>query len=130
MAVYAAAHAQVDGLVLEAPPASCPEVIRSWNPQLPWYLRWFVTLVPDPALADPAMQPIAMIADVRCPLLIIHGGCDTVIPQAQGRALFERAGATAKRFVALPRAGHNDVRIDREPVVGELREVMGKVGEE
>ena len=127
MAVYAAAHARIDGLVLEAPPASCPEVISAWNPNLPWYIRWCVTLEPDPALADPSLQPITMIPRVLCPLLIMHGGLDTVIPQAQGRELYEHAGSANKRFLALPENGHNDLRLDRPLITEALGRFVAQV---
>jgi pimeloyl-ACP methyl ester carboxylesterase len=129
MAVYAAAHRSVHGLVLEAPPASCPEVIRSWNGQLGWFARTLVTLEPDPALAESDLQPIAMIAQVRCPLLIIHGDADTVIPQSQGRALFDAATMVEKRFLPLEGVNHNDIALNAEPVSGALaRFIAGIAG--
>ncbi len=130
MAVYAAAHARIDGLVLEAPPSSCPEVISAWNPNLPWYVRWCITLEPDPALADPELQPITLIPRVLCPLLIMHGGQDTVIPQAQGRELYERAGSANKRFLALPENGHNDLRLDRPLITEALRRLIAQVAQQ
>jgi dipeptidyl aminopeptidase/acylaminoacyl peptidase len=39
------------------------------------------------------------------PLLVIHGGKDTVIPPEQGRTLFERAGEP-KEYVLVPEANH------------------------
>ncbi len=54
------------------------------------------------------------IAKVACPLLIIHGTADTIVPYSLGRRLFDAAAATsasgvAKRFTELRGAGHNDV---------------------
>ncbi len=120
MAVYAAAHAKFDGLILESPPASVPEVVAAWNARLSWPASWFVTLAPAAELADPALQPITLIRSVHCPMLVMHGDIDDVIPQAQGRELFERAGASSRTFVALPATGHNDVRIDLDPARGAL----------
>ena len=52
----------------------------------------------------------AKIGAVRCPLLVIHGDADRVIPFYHGKWLFEAAkSAREKRFVAVPGAGHNDV---------------------
>ncbi len=127
MAVFAAAHRLVDGLVLEAPPASCPEVVRSWNGQLNWFYRMLVTLEPDPALSEPSLQPIAMIGSIQCPLLIIHGDADTVIPQSQGRDLYERSGAIDKRFLPLPGVGHNDIALNAEPAQTALESIFAEI---
>jgi pimeloyl-ACP methyl ester carboxylesterase len=49
------------------------------------------------------------IAQVRAPMLIIHGERDYLIPVENGRALYEHSGAVDKRLVTIPRAGHNDL---------------------
>ncbi len=56
------------------------------------------------------------IKSVTVPTLIIHGEEDYLIPIREGRALFEAAGAADKRWLAIPKAGHNDlmmVGVDR-----------------
>ena len=74
----------------------------------------------DPAGLDPASkprEPIAMAADLRCPLLAFFGDQDTFIPLADVRKLEQvlaraRAGAGAE-IVVVPGAGHafmNDTR--------------------
>jgi fermentation-respiration switch protein FrsA (DUF1100 family) len=120
MATYAAANRELAGLVLEAPPASCPEVVRAWNRQLPWYVRWCLTLEPDAALSAPELQPILLARQLRCPLLLIHGDVDTVIAQEQGLRLYRAAASMDKTFLSLPGTGHNDVRIDTDPVRAHL----------
>ncbi len=57
---------------------------------------------------------IERIAHVTCPLLVMHGARDRVIPIWQGRRLFETASPRSvcgveKRFVELPESGHNDI---------------------
>jgi fermentation-respiration switch protein FrsA (DUF1100 family) len=59
---------------------------------------------------------VEQIPRVTCPILQIHGTRDTIIPIHLGRRLFDAAPAASscgvpKRFVALPRADHNDVTI-------------------
>lgn len=54
------------------------------------------------------------IASVTCPILVIHGTADTIVPFANGRRLFEAAPdqsrqSIAKTFVPLRDAGHNDI---------------------
>ncbi len=51
---------------------------------------------------------------VTCPLLMIHGQRDRIVPFEQGEQLFAAAPAesyngVAKHFVTLPEAGHNDI---------------------
>lgn len=47
------------------------------------------------------------IAEVRAPLLVLHGDADEVVPFHHGRAVFE-AAREPKRFVRIPGARHND----------------------
>jgi len=48
------------------------------------------------------------MADVSCPVLVIHGEMDDLIPKAEGEALF-RAAPGPKKLVVLPDVGHNDI---------------------
>jgi uncharacterized protein len=43
-----------------------------------------------------------------CPILVMHGDADRVIPYAHGRALYE-ALPEPKRFETIPRGDHNDL---------------------
>lgn len=57
---------------------------------------------------------IDRIADVTCPLLMVHGTIDRIVPFEQGRRLFDAAPVKSasgieKRFVELPDADHNDI---------------------
>jgi|HubBroStandDraft_6_1064221.scaffolds.fasta_scaffold08019_5 fermentation-respiration switch protein FrsA (DUF1100 family) len=54
------------------------------------------------------------IATVTCPVLVIHGTADTIVPFSYGKRLFEAApktssNAIAKTFAELHGAGHNDI---------------------
>ncbi len=42
----------------------------------------------------------------RCPLLVIHGAKDRVVPIEYGRAVFETTSGL-KRFLAIEGGGHN-----------------------
>ena len=77
-------------------------------------------LLHDPAGRDPARkprEPIAMAAELRCPLLAFFGDEDSFIPLSDVRALeraLARSGAGAE-IVVVPGAGHafmNDTRPD------------------
>jgi uncharacterized protein len=60
------------------------------------------------------------IADVRVPLLAIHGDRDEVVPYELGERLFAAANEP-KRFVRVPGATHNDV-FDHPIVIQEIAE--------
>lgn len=48
------------------------------------------------------------MADIVCPVLVIHGTADTVIPVEMGETIFNRI-KTKKRLVKIEGAGHNDL---------------------
>ena len=50
---------------------------------------------------------LGRVAEVRAPLLVLHGDADEVVPFHHGRAVFE-AAREPKRFVRIPGAHHND----------------------
>lgn len=59
-------------------------------------------------LTDTSFPNAARLRAIRLPLLIIHGGGDSLVPPSEARALFEAAGGP-KRLVIIPGAGHNDL---------------------
>jgi uncharacterized protein len=87
------------GLVLEAPFTSAVAVGARAYPYLPVSL-----------LLKDRYETGAFIAQVRMPLLILHGERDRTIPVAMGRELFRLAHAP-KRLAIFPNADHNDIYI-------------------
>ncbi len=63
-----------------------------------------------PVLPFEKFDNLGRIRSVRCPVLVIHGSNDTVIPIWHGKALYERA-AQPKRNLWLPECGHNDIMV-------------------
>lgn len=53
-------------------------------------------------------ESLNKIGNIKCPILIIHGTNDTLIPFWHGRKLFEAANEP-KTFVPIEKADHNDV---------------------
>ena len=53
-------------------------------------------------------RSIDRIADIKAPLLVLHGERDGLIPIRLGQKLYEAAGEP-KRFVRLPGVSHVDV---------------------
>lgn len=91
------------GLCLKATFSSLTEVAQKHYPYLPVQIM----------LIDrfPSAQ---RIADVRCPIRMLHGMNDTIVPFALGKKLFEAApkhslAGIAPQFLELPGIGHNDI---------------------
>lgn len=91
------------GLVTRSTFSSLDDVAATAFPWLP--TRWL--------LRDRFPSAIR-ITQVTCPIELIHGERDTIVPHALGRKLFAAAppqssGGVPKRMVDLPKADHNDV---------------------
>jgi len=64
---------------------------------------------------------------VTCPVTIVHGAEDQLIPVGLSRKLFaaapsQSATGVERRFVELPGVGHN--AIPREPIVEAVRRLV------
>lgn len=86
----------VAGLILEASFSSAADVARA---SFGHPIAWFVGRRLDSA---------SKIAELRAPLLALHGDRDAVIPIELGRKLFA-AAPEPKEFVVIPNAGHHDL---------------------
>lgn len=70
--------------------------------------------VPVSLILNQYFPSLERIPGVTCPLLMLHGKMDSLVPIEMGRELFNAAPAQswtgiAKQFVDLPTAGHNDL---------------------
>jgi uncharacterized protein len=97
VAVALAATHPVAALILEAPFTSAADAGAGHYPFLP--VRW---LIKDPFYSD------RRIADVRAPVLVLHGARDAIIPIALGEKLYALIPGR-KQFARFPDAGHNDL---------------------
>lgn len=97
MAAYAATKRAPAGLILEAGFPSARAITRE-SPLLALLGLFSTYRFPT---ADYARS-------VQCPILVMHGDADRVIPFSLGRALHESLGG-ATRFVTIPGGDHNDV---------------------
>jgi hypothetical protein len=95
VAVQTAARNPVGAVVLEAPFTAAVDIARQVYPWLPVGL-----------LMKDQYRSRDHIADIRAPLLILHGEADTVIPVGFGRRLFE-AAKDPKTFLSLGPVGHD-----------------------
>ena len=84
------------GLILVSPFTSVSEMSRL---AFPWFpVSW---------LLKDKYNTLGRIPSVQCPLLILHGNHDELVPVSHGEQLYQ-AAAGPKSFQALPEAGHND----------------------
>lgn len=89
-AVDLAARRPVGGLILESP-----------------FLSAFRVMTRVPLFPFDKFRNADKIARVRCPVLVMHGEADEIVPFWHGQRLFEMAPGP-KIFVAIPGAHHND----------------------
>ena len=96
VAVRLAAEGLGSRVVLESPFTSIAALIREQHPSED--LNDVITQ---------RWESDRFIADVRQPLLIVHGDRDHLVPFAMGQDMFEQAGSSEKQFLQIEGAGHN-----------------------
>jgi fermentation-respiration switch protein FrsA (DUF1100 family) len=110
VAARIATERPVGGLILDAPYTSIVELASQVYPYLP--VR---RLLLDRYETD------KVIAQVKVPVLILHGERDGVIPVAMGRALAALANEP-KRLVTFPNGGHSDLYLDGNEALAAVRD--------
>ena len=116
-AIHVAASRAVQGLILQAPPASASAMAEeSRRHDVPAVVRGAVRLQHDADVA-PVFSGAAEIRGVSAPLLVIQGSEDDVVGIDQGRAVFAASPSTHKTMVVVPGVHHNDLRY-RDPPAG------------
>lgn len=94
----AAETASPKGAALVAPFASLTDMARLVHPVLTLGGR----------LVGPKFHSMSYVSRIGCPLLILHGAEDTLVPSSQGRKLFN-AAEEPKRFAEIPGADHLNI---------------------
>jgi pimeloyl-ACP methyl ester carboxylesterase len=115
-AIAVALAAEVDdeaGLLVEGSFPSIPDVVSSF--------RW--GWLPLGPLITQRFDAGARIAAVRSPVLVVHGGQDSLIQPALGQALFEKA-SEPKRFVLVPGGSHHNTNALGQP---QYREALAQL---
>jgi uncharacterized protein len=115
VAVRIAIERQLAGVILDAPYTSIVDVAAKAYPFLP--VRTF--------LLD-RYETVRYIANLKVPLLILHGERDDVVPVAMGREL-ARLANTPKRLVVFPNGGHSDLYIDGNNAIDAVRKWIGEL---
>lgn len=95
VATWLAARRRVAGVVLESPFTNAREMSGQHYGLFP---RFILRL---------RLDNVAAIADVRAPVLVLHGTADRLVPLAMGERVRAAAGGPAE-LVSIPDAGHNE----------------------
>lgn len=106
-AVHVAAAGKATRLLLRAPPTTMVEAAQARF----WWL-------PVRLLLRHRFDSVSMAPQVHCPVLVVHGDRDEIVPLELGRRLCEAFAGPAE-FVVVPGAGHNDLSLNIHGPVGE-----------
>ena len=93
------------GLAVERPPAAL--VLRSPFTSLADVGARHYPYLPVGVLLKDRYDSIGRVGSITCPLVVVAGAADTLVPAEQSRRLYD-AAAEPKRYVEIPGAGHND----------------------
>ena len=107
-AMHVAANGNAARCLLRAPPTSLVEVAQRQF----WWL-------PVSALMRHRFDNAALAPRLRCPVLIVHGDADTIVPCEFGVKLSALCAGPAE-LVVVPGAGHNDLSLAKAGPVGNL----------
>jgi uncharacterized protein len=112
VAIALATGHKVGGLILDAPFTSAADVGAAAYPFVP--VRW---LIKDAFRSD------RRIAQVKAPILLLHGARDRIVPIRFGERLFALANEP-KRMVRFPEGDH--VNLDDHGAVEAVRKFLGE----
>ncbi|MGH7836147.1 MAG: alpha/beta hydrolase, partial [Candidatus Binatia bacterium] len=99
VAAEVATRGRCQGLILETPFSSIRDMARAAFP-----------LLPIAGLLRTKYDTVEKVKNINCPLLVLHGDRDEIVPFSQGRKVFE-AAPEPKEFYAISGAHHNDTYI-------------------
>jgi fermentation-respiration switch protein FrsA (DUF1100 family) len=116
VAIHVADFRPVTGVMLESSFTSAAAAVPYQRAVLSWPTRWLLRLKADKTLRDFHPQPIEEIVQMSAPALFIHGSEDKQAPIWMGRKMFDTAGSSKKSFCEVPRGGHDDLQVNRDPI--------------
>jgi fermentation-respiration switch protein FrsA (DUF1100 family) len=114
-------------LALERPPAAL--ILRSPYTSMTELGQYHYPFLPVRLLLSDRYPSIERIGQIRCPLLVIAGDRDSIVPSQQSLRLFN-AAPEPKRLVMIPGADHNDYALlAGEQLIKEVVTFVAAVGE-
>jgi len=117
---YAALDNCCRGVVAVAPYKDARDVVRRMVPlmgQATYEAVW--ARAAQTAGFDPNdTSTTAAAAKLKCPLVVVHGRLDNIVPYDQGQAVYE-AAPQPKRMYTVPLAGHSTILLGREAWLAE-----------
>eukprot|EP00286_Rhodomonas_abbreviata_P021241 CAMPEP_0181308882 /NCGR_PEP_ID=MMETSP1101-20121128/11714_1 /TAXON_ID=46948 /ORGANISM="Rhodomonas abbreviata, Strain Caron Lab Isolate" /LENGTH=276 /DNA_ID=CAMNT_0023415323 /DNA_START=763 /DNA_END=1593 /DNA_ORIENTATION=- len=99
-AINAAAKGLVGGVILVSPYTSIREIVQEHVGSV---ISWLTAGSSD-------WHNLAMMAEVQCPVLLIHGTTDEIIPASHSKALHGACSAP-KRLILLEKVGHQEMEL-------------------
>ncbi len=72
----------------------------------------FRVQIPFPLFPGDRFPNLRRMPDVACPLLVLHGEDDDIVPPSHGRELVAAHRGPDKTYVGIPGCGHNDLSFD------------------
>ncbi len=97
VATRLAAEIPPDGLILECPVSSIPDLAKTVTP-------W--RFLPVEKFIHNRFDTVSHMRDVRCPVLVMHSEFDEIVPIEAGRKAFD-AASQPKQFYVIKGAPHN-----------------------
>ena len=108
VASYIASKRTLTGLILGMPIASVEEEYPVYASLMGFSAEQIASVKPSQEARD-IFGEAALLKGSRVPLLVLGGADDRIVPVTQAREVFAASASSAKKFVEVPAAGHNDV---------------------
>lgn len=109
IAVMAAAESsEIHAMILDSPFASLRQITFEWAAQMTRLPKFLLLLPVNLAYlwllifsrcSVPDVEPWQKAKQIRCPLLLIHGGADNIIPAHHSLRIFENAGGQKEIWI-------------------------------
>ena len=100
IAAFAGTVRQPHGLILEASFSSIPSL-----------LNHYPILKVMSLFSSYRFPTIEWLDSFSCPVLVLHGDQDRIVPLEQGQLLFEQIGSEEKHFYVIQGADHNNTQL-------------------
>jgi alpha-beta hydrolase superfamily lysophospholipase len=125
---------RVRALVLVSPFADGDAVTRDQYAAWGWVTQWPALWVDHRFMKDGNLRPVDAIGALGCPLLVVMGSGDQVVPNRMTQELYAAAPAASKELLVVPGARHGELDASQPGVYGERvlgffeRALLGKPG--